>query len=255
MKLTTIIIDDEQNNLDNLEQLLKGYCPEVIIAGKAMSAEKGMELIHSIRPQLVFLDIQMPGKSGLEMLKELDRQDFEVIFVTAFEKFAIEALRFSALDYLLKPISIKDLRIAVARAVGKSVQQDKNRNLENLVAYLLQQNQRENHRIALSTQKETRFVKPREEIIRCESSNNYTAVYLADGNKLLVSKGIYEFEEMLREYGFIRCHQSHLVNKTQVKSWIREDGDGLLLYNGDMVPVSKGKKAEVREMIAGDNKG
>ena len=250
MTLKTILIDDEQNNLDNLEQLLTAYCPELIISGKAMNAEEGMELIRSVHPQLVFLDIQMPGKSGLEMLKELDRQDFEVIFVTAFEKFAIEALRFSALDYLLKPISINELQEAVARAMQKHEQQDKNKNLENLVAYLMQQNQREQHRIALSTQKETRFVKP-QEIIRCESSNNYTTVYLTDGGKLLVSKGIYEFEEMLGEYGFIRCHQSHLVNKAQVKSWIKEDGESLLLYNGDLIPVSKNKRAEVKAMISG----
>ncbi len=249
MKLTTLLIDDEQHNLDNLENLLLTYCPEVTICGKAKNAGEGMELIVRMNPRLVFLDIQMPDMSGLEMLKELNRQDFEVIFVTAFEKFAIEALRFSALDYLLKPISIKELKEAVARAVRKNEEEDKNRNLENLVTYLMQQNQREHHRIALSTQKETRFVKPGE-IIRCESSNNYTLVVITDGSKLLVSKGIYEFEEMLGSYGFIRCHQSHLVNKSQVKSWIRVDGESLLLFNGDQVPVSKNKKAEVKAFIS-----
>jgi len=249
MKLRAILIDDEPNNLDNLEQLLTTYCPELAICGRAMNADEGKVLILSQHPQLVFLDVQMPGKSGLEMLKELNRQDFEVIFVTAFEKFAIEALRFSALDYLLKPISIKELQNAVAKAVQKHEQQDKNRNLENLVAYLMQQNQREQHRIALSSQKETRFVKP-QEIIRCESSNNYTTVYLTDGGKLLVSKGIYEFEEMLKEYGFIRCHQSHLVNSTQVKSWVKTDGESLLLYNGDLVPVSKNKRAEIKNKLS-----
>ncbi|HYC29060.1 MAG TPA: LytTR family DNA-binding domain-containing protein [Chitinophagaceae bacterium] len=250
MKLKAVLIDDERNNLDNLEQLLITYCPELEICGRAMNADEGKELILSVHPQLVFLDIQMPGKSGLEMLKELNKQDFEVIFVTAFEKFAIEALRFSALDYLLKPISIKELQDAVAKAIQKHEQHDRNKNLENLVAYLLQQNQRESHRIALSTQKETRFVKP-QEIIRCESSNNYTTVFLTDGSKLLVSKGIYEFEEMLKEYGFVRCHQSHLVNKSQVKSWVKTDGESLLLYNGDLIPVSKNKRAEVRNMISG----
>lgn len=250
MKLRTILIDDERNNLDNLRQLLDMYCPEVMVCGEAVNAAAGIELIQSVHPQLVFLDIQMPGMSGLEMLKQLKSQDFEVIFVTAFEKFAIEALRFSALDYLLKPVSVAELQEAVMRAVQKCSQEDKNRNLENLVAYLLQQNQRENHRIALSTQKETRFVKP-QEIIRCESSNNYTTVYLSDGGKLLVSKGIYEFEELLNGYGFVRCHQSHLVNKSQVKSWIKTDGESLLLYNGDMVPVSKNKRTEVKAMISG----
>jgi len=249
MKLRTVLIDDERNNLDNLRELIGAYCPDLIISGEAMNAEQGIELIRAVQPQLIFLDIQMPGKTGFDMLKELD-QNFEVIFVTAFEKFAIEALRFSALDYLLKPISIKELQDAVAKAVQKIAQHDKNRNLENLVAYLMQQNERENHRIALSTQKETRFVKP-QEIIRCESSNNYTTVYLTDGGKLLVSKGIYEFEEMLVGYGFIRCHQSHLVNKSQVKSWIKVDGESLQLFNGDLIPVSKNKRAEVKAMISG----
>lgn len=250
MKLKTILIDDEIHNLDNLEQLLTRYCPDVLLCGRAMSAEEGVALIQSTHPQLIFLDIQMPGKSGFEMLKELDKKDFEIIFVTAFEKFAIEALRFSALDYILKPIEIKSLQEAVARAIHQCEQNERNRNLENLVSYLLQQNQRENHRIALSTQKETRFVKP-SEIIRCESSNNYTSFYLLDGSKLLVSRAIYEFEEMLTEYGFIRCHQSHLVNKVQVKSWIKTDGESLLLYNGDVIPVSRNRRMEVKEMISG----
>lgn len=250
MNLRTILIDDERNNLDNLRQLLETYCPELILCGDAMNADEGLALIQSAKPQLVFLDIQMPGKNGLEMLKELKQQDFEVIFVTAFEKFAIEALRFSALDYLLKPISVAELQAAVTRAMQKFKQDSKNRNLENLVAYLLQQNQRESYRIALPAQRETRFVSP-QDIIRCESSNNYTTVYLADHSKLLVSKGIYEFEEMLRDYGFIRCHQSHLVNKSHIKSWIKSDGESLLLSNEDLIPVAKSKRAEVKAMISG----
>jgi len=252
MKLRTILIDDEKHNLENLAQLLSRYCTDVEICGMAKSADEGIAMILHEHPQLVFLDIQMPGKNGFEMLKELNKQDFEVIFVTAFEKFAIEALRFSALDYILKPIDIKVLQDAVVRAGDRCEQQIRNNNLENLVSFLLQQNQKENHRIALSTQKETRFVKP-QEIIRCESSNNYTTFYLTDGTKLLVSRAIYEFEEMLTAYGFIRCHQSHLVNKTQVKSLIKTDGESLLLFNGDTIPVSRNKRQDVKNMIAGRN--
>lgn len=239
MSIKAILVDDEKNNLINLEQLLKVYCPAVEVVATAMNAAAGKTAILQQRPDLVLLDIQMPGKNGFDLLRELHQYDFEVIFVTAYDQYAIQAVRFAAVDYLLKPVNIDELQAAVDRAIARSRDKKKNVQLENLLQLL--QGQKDDHRIALATMKETRFIRTTE-ILRCESSNNYTIFFLAGGEKLTASRPIFEYEELLKDYGFIRCHQSHLVNRKYVKSWVKEDGGYLLLDNGHQVPVSRNKK-------------
>jgi two-component system LytT family response regulator len=190
----------------------------------------------------------MPGKNGFDMLQLLPHHDFEIIFVTAFDQYGIQAVKFSAIDYLLKPVNIQELKIAVEKATVRSKQRKQNLQLENLLEQLQNREQKSEHRLALPSTKETRFVNL-EQIIRCESSNTYSSFYLTDGQKIMVSKPIFEYEEMLKEYGFIRCHQSHLVNKTKVKSWVREDGGYLLLEDGSQIPVSRNKKESVAEVL------
>jgi len=216
MNIKCVIIDDEPNNIDNLYLLLKNYCPEVDVLATAGNAEDGKSIIRNYRPGLVFLDIQMPGKSGFEMLSEFIEFDFEIIFVTAHHQFAINAMKFSAVDYLLKPININELRSAINRANKRLSLKQHNTRLENLIDLLQKQQYRNEHRIGLTTLKETRFVKT-DEIIRCESSNNYTTFFLVNNEQILVSKPIYEYEELLADYGFIRCHQSHMINRAYVK--------------------------------------
>jgi two-component system LytT family response regulator len=246
--MKAVLIDDEKHNIDNLRELLHSYCPQVEIAGTAANADEGKRLIMQIQPGLVFLDIQMPQKSGFDLLKELNTYDFDVVFVTAHDQYAIQAMRFAAVDYLLKPIDINELQSAVDRAVKRQRLKEQNRQLENLIHLLKSQQNKEDQRIALNTLKETRFVKTGD-IIRCESSNNYSTFYLQDGEQLLVCRPIYEFEELLKDYGFIRCHQSHLVNKKFVKSWKKEYGDFLLLTNGNEVPISRNKKELVKRAL------
>jgi two-component system LytT family response regulator len=171
-----------------------------------------------------------------------------VIFVTAYDQYAIQAMRFSAVDYLLKPINIKELVDAVNRAFKQNQLKSQHKQIEYLMDWFKVQSQKEEQRIALSTVEETRFAKV-SEIIRCESSNNYTTFFLSDNSKLLVSKPIYEYDELLSNYGFIRCHQSHLVNKTYIKSWLKEYGDFLLLNDGTQIPISRGKKQLVKEAL------
>jgi len=246
--MRAVLIDDEKNNLDNLESLLRTYCPGVEVVATATNAGEGTTAILQARPDLVFLDIQMPGKTGFDLLRDLTSYEFEVIFVTAFDHYAIQAVRFAAVDYLLKPLNIAELQSAVGRAEARSRQKRQNGQLENLIRLLRQQ--KDEHRIALVTLKETRFV-PTGEILRCEASNNYSIFFLAGGVKLTVSRPIYEYEELLQDYGFIRCHQSHLVNRKYVKSWVKEDGGYLLLDNGDQVPVSRNKKETVVRALQG----
>jgi len=244
--IQAVVIDDEQNNLDNLVQLLAEYCPEVSVAATALNADEGREIILRHRPDLVFLDIQMPGKNGFDLLQSLPQYNFEIIFVTAYDQYGIQAVKFAAVDYLLKPIHVDELRAAVKKAAERNQHKKQNLQLENLLR-LLQQN-KEEHRIALPTLRETRFIYTRQ-IIRCQSDNNYSHFFLTGGEKLVVSKPIYEYEQLLKEYGFIRCHQSHLVNKLQVKSWVKEDGGYLLLEDGTQVPVSRNKKDSVMEAL------
>jgi two-component system, LytTR family, response regulator len=248
MNIKAILIDDEQNNIDNLSLLLAQHCPQVKVVAAANNADEARMVILQHNPDLVFLDIQMPGKNGFDLLQSLTDYSFELIFVTAFDQYGIQAVKFAAIDYLLKPINTGELKQAVQKAITKSKQKKQNGQLENLVQLLRQQNHKEEHRIALATLKETRFIYP-QQIIHCESTNNYTTFYLEEGEKLLVSKPIYEYEEILNDYGFIRCHQSHLVNKKYVKSWIKNDGDYLLLEDGTQIPVSRNKKDNVKEAL------
>jgi two-component system LytT family response regulator len=246
--IKAVIIDDEQNNLDNLSTLLERHFPEVKVVATALNAEDGKTVILAHRPDLLFLDIQMPGGSGFDLLQSLPDHSFELVFVTAFDQYGIQAVKFAAIDYLLKPIDIEELKVAVGKAIAKCRMKKVNLPLENLLQLLQQRHQKEAHRIALATAKEVRFVRP-PEIVRCESSNNYTTFWLATGEKLLVSRPIFEFEELLKDYGFLRCHQSHLVNKEFIRSWLKEDGDFLLLEDGARLPVSRQKRGELKELF------
>ena len=245
--IKAVIIDDEKNNVDNLKSLLQQHCAEVEISGVALNAKEGRKLIAQNNPDIVFLDIQMPGENGFELLQSLSNYSFDVIFVTAFDQYGIKAVKFAALDYLLKPISIEELKIAVNKVIDKKEKGNQNNQLENLMQ-LLKNNQKE-HRIALPSAHEIRYANP-SEITRCESSNNYTTFHFASGEKLLISKPIYFYEEVLQDYNFIRCHQSHLVNKKFITSFIKEDNGYLLLEDGTKLPVSKSKKEKIKEWLA-----
>lgn len=248
MGINLVIIDDEQNNIDNLRQLLNKNTNPIQIVATAKNADEALDIIIKHDPDLVFLDIEMPGKNGIELLKSLPRHDFEIVFVTAHSQYGIQAVKFAAIDYLLKPIDINELNAAVDKAVKKRMQRKQNLQLENLMQLLQTQQSKNEHRIALPGTKETRFAKT-EEIIRCESSNNYTTFYFLSGEKFIVSKPIYEYEEILLDYHFIRCHQSHLVNKKFIRSWVKEDGGYLLLDDKTQVPVSRQKKEVLKELF------
>jgi two-component system, LytTR family, response regulator len=246
--ISAVIVDDEPNNVANLAQLLGRHCPQVTVTGTAYDSAVGKDVILEKRPDLVFLDISMPGQTGFDLLRAIPSPDFDVIFVTAFHEYGIQAIKFSALDYLLKPIDVTELKQAVEKAQSRSENRRQKGQLENLLQLLRHQQEKEGHRIALPGTRETRLVPP-SLIIRCEASNNYTTFYLQGGEKYLVSKPIFEYEEMLKDYGFLRCHQSHLVNKRFIRSWVKEDGGYLLLEDNTAVPVSRQKRDAIREWM------
>lgn len=247
--INTIIVDDEQHNIDNLVNLLQKHCPLVNVVATAMGADEAAAAINQHNPALLLLDIQMPGKNGFELLRSLPACDFEVIFVTAYDQYGIQAIKFSAIDYLLKPVNITELKDAVNKVAAHISNKKQNFLLQNLVAHLQVNRNRDEHRIALPGSKETRFVLTTA-ILRCESSNNYTMFYINTGEKIMVSKPIFEYEELLADYGFIRCHQSHLVNSKYIKSWLKEDGGYLLLEDGVRVPIAKQKREYVKKLLA-----
>jgi len=247
MNIRSIIIDDEPNNIENLQILLNKYCPEIYTVATAINADDGIEAIQAYQPDLVFLDIQMPGKSGFDILKAFTSISFEIIFITAYDQYGIQAIKFSALDYLLKPINISELKLAVEKARQKIIAKQKDYNIVNLLEYIKSGN-KEIPKIALPTLQEIMYVRV-DNIIRCEASNNYTLFYLQNGEKVLVCKTLKEFAELLTPHSFIRTHQSHLVNLHFVKSFLREDGGTLLLADQTKVPISRQNRDMVKEKL------
>jgi two-component system LytT family response regulator len=246
--IKAVIIEDERNNIDNMVAILRKHKLPVDIVGAATNVDDGIATILSTNPDLLFLDIQMPTKDGFDLLKALPHYQFEVIFVTAFDQYGIQAIKFSALDYLLKPINPDELTASIRKLETKLSQKKANFQLENLMDLIRDKEAKREHKLALASVKEIRFV-PTREIIRCESSNAYTQFYLTDGRSIMVSKPIFEYEELLLNYDFIRCHQSHLVNTTFIKSLVKEDSGYLLLNDNTRIPISRGKKENVLKAL------
>lgn len=246
-KIKAVIIDDEQNNVDNLRFLLMKHCENVQVVAAANNAESGEQIIREHNPDVVFLDIQMPEKSGFDLLSTFINPSFEIIFVTAYDKYGIQAIKFSAIDYLLKPIDIDELKTAVNKVFQKknNVQSGQ---IENLLSIIKHQQQKEDHRIALTSAGEINFVKT-SEIIRCESSNNYTTFFFIDGKKQVVSRPISEFEEMLLPYDFVRCHQSHLISKKFIKRLVKKDGGYFVMDDNVNIPISKQRKEMLKTFL------
>lgn len=247
--INAILVDDEPINISNLSALLNRYCPEVKVVASAHSAEEARLKIISNKPDVIFLDIEMPGENGFDLLKSFHNPDFAVVFVTAYNSYGIQAIKFSALDYLLKPISIAELKITVEKILQSVITNKQNSRLKNLLNLLDKSQLDHSEKIALPTQKETYLV-PITDILRCESSNNYTTFFLINGTTLLISKPLYEYDELLTPYGFIRPHQSHLVNKHHVTSILNEDSGYLLLkYTTVKIPIAKQRKSVIKASL------
>lgn len=245
--MKAVLIDDEISNLENLQTLLQKHCPQVTIMATAQNVSDAVDVIEKHVPHLVFLDIQMGEQTGFDVLKLLPTRNFEVIFVTAYDQYGIKAVKFAALDYLLKPIDIEELIIAVNKADQKLLAQTHTSQLDFLLQQL-KKPEAATGKIALPMQSEIRYI-PLTEIIRCEADNTYTFFFLANDEKILVSKSLKEYADLLRPNGFLRTHQSHLVNPKYVKSWLKEDGGVLLLMSGEKIPISKPNKDTVKQAL------
>lgn len=242
-----IIVEDEKRSRETLSGLLKLYCKNVSIVAEADGMKSGIDAIHKHKPDLVFLDIQMPDGSGFNLLKSFDEIDFDIIFTTAYDQFAIKAIKFSALDYLLKPIFPDDLVAAVKKAEVKRNLQTTRESIDVLLENI-KKPEAEPPKIVLSTSEQINVVNVKD-IIRCESDNYYTIFYFTNGKKLLISKTLKENEELLSEYNFIRPHKSHLINVLYIKSFLKQGNGYIMLTDGSKVPVSRRKKEKIVEII------
>ncbi len=246
MTIRTLIVDDEQNNRDNLHTLLTEYCKDVEVIGMADSVDNAIQNINSDYPDLVFLDIRMPDKDGFKLLESLNDIRFEVIIVTAYNQYAIRAIKFCAIDYLLKPIDIAELCMAVETVSRRLNQKQENERLKQLLSHI--QSKVPPTRIGLASHNKVDFIEITR-IVRCEADSNYTHVFLDSQEKLTISKTLKEFEELLVENGFLRLHQSHLINPAFIKTYQKSDGGYIILLDGTMIPVSRAKKKEITSFI------
>ena len=227
--------------------MLKLYCKNVNVIAEADGVRAGLNVIKENKPDVLFLDIQMPDGSGFKLLESLDNIDFDIIFTTAYDQFAIKAIKFSAIDYLLKPIFPDDLVAAVKKAEEKQEARNTKKSVEVLLENI-RRPESETPKIVLSTSERINVVKVKD-IVRCESDNYYTFFYFTDGKRLLVSKTLKENEELLSDYNFIRPHKSHLINVLYIKSYNKQDGGSILMTDGSQVPVSRRKKEKIIEII------
>lgn len=245
--LTAIIIDDELKGRIALSQKLKDYCPEVTLIGMAENAEEGIQLIGSKKPDIVFLDIQMPRTDGFKMLERISRKTFHLIFTTAYDQYAIKAIKFSAFDYLLKPVDIEELKLSISRLALRHVA-DTEKKLETLRQNLLQKNPFS--KIAIANQQGLSFFEV-EDIIYLEAVRNYTSIHFKDHPKLIASRTLKDFEELLPAATFFRIHHSCTININYIKKYIKGEGGQVELTNGVFLNVARRKKDEFLKIIAG----
>jgi len=242
-----IIVEDEKHSRETLRGMLDRYCRNVEIVAEADSYRGGLQVIREHQPEVVFLDIQMPDGSGFRMLEELEEVNFEIIFTTAFDQFAIKAIKYSALDYLLKPIDPEELVKAIKKVEAKISGQQVNQNIQVLLDNIKSRDA-DPHKIVLSTSEKIPIIET-DQILRCESDNYYTNFFLADGKKILISKTLKENEELLSDHNFIRPHKSHLVNVKYIKGFLRSDGGYIEMTDGSRIPVSRRKREKIIEVI------
>ncbi|MFN3755243.1 LytR/AlgR family response regulator transcription factor [Flavobacterium sp.] len=248
--ITAILIDDDSNLRNGMKSLLSRYAPEITIIGEADSVESGTALLLQNPPQVLFLDIHLGDGSGFDLLEEVNKKgklNSQIVFITAHEQYAIKAFRFSALDFLLKPVDPEELQKVIGKL--KNVI-DKNDNVAHID--LLLENIRKKvdnfKRIALSNSDGIHLFEV-SDIIRCESEDNYTKFYIKNNKPILISRTLKEYEELLTEHGFERIHQSHLINLAYLKSYIKKDGGYVIMADNTSIPISQRKRERLNEIL------
>jgi len=237
--LKTLIVDDEQDAVGFIASIIREYCPRLDIIGTASSVKEGVSIIIEEKPDLVFLDVEMPHGSGFDLLGHFPEKTFDVIFITAFNHYAIRAIKFSAVDYILKPININEFIEAVDKVIHKRASvSDRNANYSTLLENLRSSIPA---RLAIPTSDGMEYLNTKD-IIRIEADRSYCWFYLSDKRRILVSKNLKEYQELLSERNFFRTHNSHLINLEYVKKYIRSEGGSIEMTDGSHIPVSRSRR-------------
>lgn len=249
--IKAVLIDDDGNLREGMKAMLQLYAPEIEIVGEADCVKTGTELIEATKPDIAFLDILMNDGSGFDILERLNQKfgkiSSHIIFITAHEKFAIKAFRFSALDFLLKPVDPEELQ-SVLRKIQNVIHQDRDSKNIGLLLENIQKKPEGFKKIALSTSGGIHLFEIKD-IIRCESEDNYTRFFIKNHKPVLISKTLKEYEELLKDQDFERIHQSHLINLNELRSYIKKDGGFVVMSDDSQLPVSQRKKERLQEMI------
>lgn len=245
--LRAIIVEDEKHNRETLKNLLTEFCPGVQVQGMAGSVEEALPLIRSVQPDLVFLDIELQTGTGFDLLAQLQDLDFEVVFTTAFEQYAIKAIKFSSLDYLLKPIDLEELQAAVAKALKRKSGAEQKARLDILLSHLKPSLQPE-RRICLSTADGLEFITT-SDILYCEANGSYTNFHLKNDRKIVVSKNLKEYESLFDENHFMRVHNRYLVNLREVRRYVKTEGGYILMNNDAQIGISPKNRAAFIEKM------
>jgi len=244
--INVLIVDDESSARSNLRLLMENYCEGVQVVGEAANAVQALELITTLKPEALFLDIQMPGMSGLELAEQLAESNMRIVFCTAYEHYAIRAFKASAVDYLLKPVKIAELQQTVSR-LGQAIALHQHAGHLNVLAENLQQEGP--RKIALPWKGGFKVIDS-EAVMRIKSDNSYSTVHLKDGSELVVTKSIGEFEEILNDFPFLRIHNSHLVNLDFLDAFSSKDGGLVVLKDGSELPIARRRLKEFKEISA-----
>lgn len=244
-KLTAILIDDIPSALEMLYNDIEQHFPEIEIIGTAKSVVEGAKLLQTHKPDILFLDIMLGDGTGFDILEIVPNLRSKIIFVTASDEYALKAFKFAAIDYVLKPYSKEDLELSITKAKSQITPgKEQLEVLKNTVTFP----DKKPKKISLNTLDKI-IVVSLDEIVRCKSDNNYTEFYFNSGNKLLVTKTLKHFADILTEYHFLRVHQSHLINTQYIKEYIKSDGGYLILKDNSSIPVSVRKRPEVFEAL------
>jgi two-component system LytT family response regulator len=247
--IKAVIIDDEQHSIETLKWKLENYCPDVSVEAFFDSPSEGVSYLKKNPTDLLFLDIEMPMLNGFDVLEELGRNvAFDIIFTTAYDNFGIQAVKFSALDYLLKPVQNKELKDAIEKHQKKSLHKIPTEQIDVLMNNVHAEKRGKVGKIALASKESIEFVDAHD-IICCEANSNYTNVFMSENRKRVISKTLKEFEDLLSPHHFFRPHNSFLVNLNRVKEFIRGDGGFLVMENKMKIPVSKSRREELMELL------
>jgi two-component system, LytTR family, response regulator len=239
--MKVLIVDDESKSRETLQLLIENYCTGVTVAGAAQGIDDALVQIAMHNPQLVLLDISMPGGTGFDLLKKISAINFEVIFITAFDNFGIEAIKANALDYLLKPVSIEELQRAIQKAKTRLLEKTNASDIQMLLKQL--EPKRSQTKITIPSSEGLVFISP-EDIISLEADGSYTSITLTDGKKVLSTKHLKEYETQLPASSFVRVHHSYIINLQYVKHYQRGEGGSVVMIDGSEIVVSKRKKKD-----------